>query len=110
MTISDEDRARILKLHEEGVSYRAIGVAFGKTKNAIAKIIKRAKEKAFLGEKTIFKKRLTNGRVGLQIKKIVQETPKIAVADLQLKLRELSSPNKSSDSTWWIFCHVLGLF
>ena len=77
MTYSELDKQKIIKLRNNNVSWENIGIAVGKNKGAVRKWYCKNRANFELPEKPKITKKKTDGRVGLQIKKIVSETPQI---------------------------------
>lgn len=88
MTYSDQDKATIVRMKAENAPNKLVGVALNKSENAIQKFWSKYRLLLTLPPKPVIRKRLTNGPVGLEIKRIVQENPTVPVRDIEMQLRE----------------------
>lgn len=88
MVYSEEEKDILFKLKDNGDSWETIGIALNKNKDAVRMWWERNASLRDLPPKVVARKRLTDGRVGLIIKKTVSENPKISVRQLQSKLKE----------------------
>ena len=75
MTYSLEQNDIIFKMRDAGDSWAAIGRALGKSADAVRIYYQPNVARRDLPPKTIIPKPLTDGRVGLKIKRIIQDNP-----------------------------------
>jgi transposase len=88
MTYSSQESHIIFTLREAEVSWKAIGQAIGKQPAAVKKYWQRNAALRGLPEKPKLSNSKTDGRVGLIIKKIVSENPKMSIADITYELNQ----------------------
>jgi transposase len=93
MTYSDEEKALIAKLRSQGVPWNTIASLTKRNPSALATWYSRNRINLTLPPKTKIKKRLTDGRVGLQIKQIVASSPQMSIRDITAELENRFSPN-----------------
>jgi hypothetical protein len=85
----------IIRSYDNGIDPSVIATQIKKTAGSISTFYCRYIQSQFLPPKEIMSKRKIDVRLGLSIKKIVQETPKLGVRKFKFKLKE-----KLPDGSW----------
>jgi hypothetical protein len=86
MTYSEETKEKIFAMKDLNCSWKAIGTAIGKSANAVKKWYCKNRENRNLPPKTKVSKKITDGRIGLKIKQIVQDTPNASLSEVRSSL------------------------
>ena len=92
MTYSEETRQTLIKMKKAGATFRMIGLALGKKTDAVRKWWAKNRANLHLPTKVKVSKKITDGRVGLEIKRIVRETPSSSISDIRSKLLSSLGP------------------
>jgi hypothetical protein len=95
MTYTENEKRIIKDMREHGDSWESISIAVNKPAGNIRTWYSRNRLLLDLPPKVKVAKKVTDGRVGLQIKKLLVETPTISVRDLQSKLSSTLSSSFS---------------
>jgi len=111
MTYSESEKSTILILRRENIKWDVISELLGKKTNALKKWFSKNRINLDLPPKPIISKRLTDGRIGLQIKKLVQEKPNLSIRDLERELQKLYPEKTDLPKRTCIhsFCNLNGL-
>ena len=88
MVYTDQEKATIVRMKAQNTSNKLIGGALNKSENAIQKFWSKYRLLEDLPPKPLIRKRLTNGPVGLEIKKIVRDNPTVPVRVIEKQLKE----------------------
>lgn len=99
MTYSDDEKQTVMLLRDKGVSWKSISTAVGRPVGALRTWFYRNRVNFGLPRKVKAMKKLTDGRVGLLIKRLVDETPKIPIRELQFSLQSSLGPTTPCPST-----------
>ena len=95
MTYSEIEKRIISVMREEEISYAVIAKILNKKESAIRAWWSRNRLLIGLPDKIIVSKKKTDGRIGLQIKRIVQEDPEISVREIErVLLAEYQDPKR----------------
>ena len=86
MTYTEEIKHTIVELKKKGVGWAAIGLAVGKSANAVKKWYSKNRPNLDLPQKIKVSKKMTDGRIGLKIKQIVNETPNASLSEIRSAL------------------------
>jgi len=78
---TDAEKEKLYAMKDAGATWKVIGIALNKNPVSIRSWYQRNKINRHLPPKVKVCKKKTDGRVGLLIKKIVQETPKLPLRD-----------------------------
>ena len=73
MTYSEDDKQKIISLRANNVSWANVAIAVGKKEGALRTWYSKNRGNFDLPPKVKVSKKLTDGRVGLQIKKLVKD-------------------------------------
>jgi transposase len=92
MTYSDHVRRILFQMVDAGDSWVSIGRALSRSADAVREYYKRHAVNRHLPPKIKVAKRVTDGRVGLYLKGLVKENPKISIRDLEYKMKVHFSP------------------
>jgi len=94
MTFSEDQIVLIKRMKEAGESYRTIGLALGKKRGAVKTWWCRNRLTIDLPPKPKLPSKMTEGRVGLAIKKVCVQQPSLPIRSYPAALRqELSEEN-----------------
>ena len=83
MTYTDLEKRIITVMREDGIKYKVIAKILNKKESAIRAWWSRNRLLVGLPDKTIVSKKKTNGRIGLQIKRMIAEDPDLSVRDIE---------------------------
>jgi hypothetical protein len=106
MTYTNDDVAIIRRMKEAGERWSSIALAVNKSESALRAWWSRNALSFDLPPKPRSKSRLTDGRVGLAIKKICRENPYLPYRDYQARLREVLGPDEPIPSNTTIFNYL----
>ena len=91
--ISDHEKDLIFTMRELGATFNKIALKLGKKEEAVKKYFQRNYPNRHLPPKVKTPKLLTNGRIGLAIKKGMKEDPKATSRGMEQYLTESFGPN-----------------
>ena len=94
MTYSQEEINQIITLRENNIPWSTIGQLLNKNPANLRKWYSKYKFNSTLPKKIKVDNSKTSGRIGLQIKKITQDNPKITIRDTSVELQKLN-PSKT---------------
>ena len=87
MTYKSNEIHTIFTLRDAGVSWDVIGATLDKSPDAVKKYWQRNAPLRGLPEKPKLSNLKTDGRVGLILKKIISDKPKMSLSDIEKELR-----------------------
>ncbi|KAJ3287142.1 hypothetical protein HDU79_005942 [Rhizoclosmatium sp. JEL0117] len=86
------EKQRILDLREAKVSWNVIAEKLGKKPGALRQWFCEYEKNKDLPPKPSLRKRITDGRTGLQLKNIIKDNPAMSVRDLKVELAARLGP------------------
>ena len=89
MTYSQQEINQIVTLRNNNVKWKIISQTVNKSETALRKWWEKYQKLKDLPPKPKIDNTLTTGRIGLQIKKLIKDNPKISVRDIEGELKKL---------------------